>query len=316
MQKTITISGWVWVFLMLAPFITCAQEIPAATDSITEAEVLPIPVSEIIIQAASLQIQVEDAFEQVITEDEITLLGEQVDTLSEKVKNELQEPSLPAIPSLSLRALRIEKRVIAALDDRVTQLQESLVEEVHTFDEKKTEITALKNLWQITYENAKALSAPPLIISRAHTILHQLDSLEQQLLTKENTIIQMLDVITKQHLQVTRHVDAVNEQLTGGGGNLYLRKYPSMFQIPKIRAADISLTDYWQDFLDSNQEYFREYVNEHRYRFIFHIILTLALYALLVFPGHCGGRYSFNQPDCHIRSLQCRHWLWFTKYFQ
>ncbi len=285
MQKTIIISGCICAFSMFLPFFVFSQETPVAQDTLTEKEITPIPVSEIIIQSASLQVQLNEEFEQIITEDEINKLHQQVDTLSKKVQHELQEPALENIPSLSLRELKREEMLIASLDDQVSQFQETLIDEIHNFDEKITNIRALENLWQLSYENAEANKGSPLIISRAQATLNKLDSLNQLLSAKENVIIQMLDAITNQHVQVTQRLDAVNEQLTGGGDNLYSRKYSPLYKISEIGETDITLANAWQDFFDANRGYFKEYLSDNSYRFYFHIMLALVLYALLVFLG-------------------------------
>jgi len=269
----------------LSSVLYAQQDAESAKPEADSTAVLPIPTSDIIIESASLQIQLEEEFEQLINQEQISQLKSQVDTLTEEIQLELTDiDSLSNLAAPSLRALRTEEKSLASLNDQASELQQTLLEEVQSLEKSLSTTTAQQNLWQLTYENAQAQSATPLILSRIAVSLGKLDSLREQLLNREDSLILTLDQITGQQLQVGRAIDAIDTNLSGGGGgNLYARQYPSLLQLSRIIAFSPTFTEAWQDFISFNQDFLVEYVNQQSYRFLFHLLIIFAVYAFLAF---------------------------------
>ena len=275
-----------WHLLILMSIYFClpsgfSQDVVPVSQDTVETETIAF--EEIPAAAGETVIRAKRMAEEVITEEQISSLETENDSIVRLISARLAEISEVELETAGKRYLNNLLGQAMSLNNTVENEKQNLSSIVATLNDKKGEIAEDKLLWLNTDEALSEEESAPAIEGFIDDAIFYLDSVNALTMSRSEEVLELLDRTIELGLKAEDEVNKLRSELSRRQKDIMRTTHPSLFAIDYADPYHWQLEEHFQLLYVTDLVPFTEYLKSTSDRLFYYLAFLVLLVALFFY---------------------------------
>jgi small-conductance mechanosensitive channel len=242
-----------------------------------------IPVTEITARADEVLVKLTDIQSGLEVKSKIADIETQLKPTLDTLNRQLTDPSLKNLDERTSRFLLNLTEEWNLYLSRLNSWENQLAERTQDLEKAVAELKEMMNVWQLTSDEAASVKAPQAIRLRVKETIKEITAVEKSVLKRFNELLVKQNAISQTKIDINKLLIKISETEKRLRSRIFVRDsaplWNAVFQERDYGQITGQFQESWNKIIRANIAF----VRNNQDRFIFHLMIYLALFILMLY---------------------------------
>jgi small-conductance mechanosensitive channel len=253
---------------------------PSPTAGAT-AQPTPIAVADVVSQAESATATLQDASDDLSSDEVTTTVENQLPVLTGEINSRLDEESKIITPNPSLDTLGTLESGWRKIGDSLSGWMRDLKTRAVQLDKERAHLDQLLQTWTQSLEPAEASNAPPEIVQRIQSVVAGITQTRDRLDQRRAQVLTLQNSVAEQQTRVNNALSSIAQARDAALDRLFVRDSPPVWSAEVRARTGQNLVEQGRNSFSTQVRAFAAYAAQRGVSFVIHAIVFVVLLAAL-----------------------------------